>query len=141
MTARDFAYWLQGFFEISDTDDVKPEQVRMIKAHLALVLTKVTPTMEELKGEPKVDSPPWQPARKVIDPMPYPFKDERVICSSVGGPPGLKLTKAGTLPIGEVASAYGEALANKTLADLHTQLKTPIGKYDVDPGIKCQLTC
>jgi len=86
MTARDFAYWLQGFFEISDTDDVKPEQIRMIKAHLALVLTKVTPTMEELKKGPAENKPvPWKPERKVFDPSPYPFDDKRLVCAAEQG--------------------------------------------------------
>lgn len=37
MTSRDFAYWLQGFFEISETDQLTERQVKMIKAHLNLV--------------------------------------------------------------------------------------------------------
>ena len=37
MTPRDFAYWLQGFFEIAGTDELTPDQVRMIKDHLNLV--------------------------------------------------------------------------------------------------------
>lgn len=37
MTSRDFAYWLQGFFEITGTDELTPEQVKMIKDHLNLV--------------------------------------------------------------------------------------------------------
>ena len=39
MTSRDFAYWLQGFFEISGTDalTLNAEQVSMVKKHLNLV--------------------------------------------------------------------------------------------------------
>lgn len=42
MTSRDFAYWLQGFFEIQEASgeanlSLTPSQVRMIKKHLALV--------------------------------------------------------------------------------------------------------
>ena len=127
MTPRDFAYWLQGFFEVADTDDVKPEQIRMIKEHLSLVLTKVTPAMEE----PKVDYPPFQPSR---------FIDERIICSAIDGiKPFAGIVASPTIlniPAGESASAYGESLASR-----HAQLKTPPGKYHVDTGIKCQLTC
>jgi hypothetical protein len=39
MRSRDFAYWLQGFFEI-DGDENRPltaEQVRKIRNHLAMV--------------------------------------------------------------------------------------------------------
>jgi hypothetical protein len=37
MTSRDFVYWLQGFFEISETDNLTEKQVKMVKAHLNLV--------------------------------------------------------------------------------------------------------
>jgi hypothetical protein len=42
MTSRDFAYWLQGFFEITDAagqtnTPLRADQVSMIKKHLALV--------------------------------------------------------------------------------------------------------
>ena len=41
MTPINFAYWLQGFFEISETNNTEiiltPEQVKMIRAHLNLV--------------------------------------------------------------------------------------------------------
>lgn len=39
-----FAYWLQGFFELSNSTTLTEEQVAMIKAHLALVFEKVTPS-------------------------------------------------------------------------------------------------
>jgi hypothetical protein len=34
MTSKDFAYWLQGFFELSETDELTPRQVEIIKNHL-----------------------------------------------------------------------------------------------------------
>jgi uncharacterized protein YfkK (UPF0435 family) len=37
MTSRDFAYWLQGFFEISKTTEVTTEQLQIIKNHLNMV--------------------------------------------------------------------------------------------------------
>lgn len=37
MTSRDFAYWLQGFFELSSTKTLNTEQTATIKRHLALV--------------------------------------------------------------------------------------------------------
>jgi len=37
MTSRDFAYWLQGFFEISEAKNITEEQTSMIKKHLGLV--------------------------------------------------------------------------------------------------------
>lgn len=37
MTSRDFAYWLQGFFEIAQPETATAEQLAMIKQHLSLV--------------------------------------------------------------------------------------------------------
>lgn len=42
MNERDFAYWLQGFFELTDTDNLTKEQVAVIKQHLNLVFKKET---------------------------------------------------------------------------------------------------
>lgn len=48
MTEREFCYWLQGIFEINDLSPGQDEklsgaQVRVIRDHLKLVFTKVTP--------------------------------------------------------------------------------------------------
>lgn len=37
MTSRDFAYWLQGFFEISGAEVLLSEQVALVKKHLDMV--------------------------------------------------------------------------------------------------------
>ena len=37
MTSRDFAYWLQGFFEVSNAETITKEQTEVIKKHLNLV--------------------------------------------------------------------------------------------------------
>lgn len=37
MTSRDFAYWLQGFFEISGATDISAAQAQVIKNHLSMV--------------------------------------------------------------------------------------------------------
>lgn len=37
MTSRDFAYWLQGFFEISDATTMNEKQTELIKNHLNMV--------------------------------------------------------------------------------------------------------
>ena len=37
MTSRDFAYWLQGFFELSDSETLTENQVKHIKTHLHMV--------------------------------------------------------------------------------------------------------
>lgn len=45
MTERDFVYWLQGWLEIANPEAITPAQVQCIKDHMALVLTKVTPSV------------------------------------------------------------------------------------------------
>ena len=37
MTSRDFAYWLQGLFELGDPTAFDEKQTELIKRHLALV--------------------------------------------------------------------------------------------------------
>ena len=43
MTAEQFTYWLQGYFEINDPDRISPMETKIIKDHLALVFKKETP--------------------------------------------------------------------------------------------------
>lgn len=44
MTAEQFTYWLQGYFEINDPERISPLETKIIKDHLALVFKKETPT-------------------------------------------------------------------------------------------------
>lgn len=37
MSSRDFVYWLQGFFEITDAKNITQQQTTVIKNHLNLV--------------------------------------------------------------------------------------------------------
>lgn len=43
MTPEQFTYWLKGFFEISNSEELTPTQVLIVKDHLNLVFNKVTP--------------------------------------------------------------------------------------------------
>jgi hypothetical protein len=43
MEPRDFVYWLNGFFELTGAQELNEAQTKMVKEHLALVLTKTTP--------------------------------------------------------------------------------------------------
>jgi hypothetical protein len=47
MDATQFAYWLQGFFEISDARNLDYKQVQIIRDHLNLVFNKVTPQYDK----------------------------------------------------------------------------------------------
>lgn len=42
MTAESFCFWLQGYFELGG-ENLSPQQVQIIKDHLALVFKKETP--------------------------------------------------------------------------------------------------
>jgi len=63
MTHRDFCYWLQGFFEITEhnlappitpeTATVTPAQADLIEKHLELVFTHDTYIEEQEKKNPK----------------------------------------------------------------------------------------
>lgn len=50
MTPEQFAYWLQGFFELSGTDQLTAAQVKMVREHLATVFHKVTPPLGPSPG-------------------------------------------------------------------------------------------
>lgn len=46
MTSRDFAFWLQGFFEISNPEVIQSNQTELIKKHLNLVFKhEIDPSM------------------------------------------------------------------------------------------------
>jgi hypothetical protein len=46
MTSRDFAFWLQGFFEIDEPQTINKEQTQIIKNHLNLVFKhEIDPSM------------------------------------------------------------------------------------------------
>lgn len=46
MTSRDFAYWLQGFFEVSKIETLTKDQTKIIKNHLNMVFKhEIDPSM------------------------------------------------------------------------------------------------
>lgn len=55
MTSRDFAYWLQGFFEISGSNILDVEQIDVIRNHLNLVFKhEIDPSLNAGKTEEEV---------------------------------------------------------------------------------------
>ncbi len=61
MEPINFAYWLQGFFELSKSNKLTEEQVAEIKNHLSLVFNKVTPVLNDwqewsMTAKPKLDN-------------------------------------------------------------------------------------
>ena len=52
MTSRDFAFWLQGFFEVSNPNIIGPKETEMIKKHLNLVFKhEIDPSMGDEKHQ------------------------------------------------------------------------------------------
>lgn len=57
MTSRDFCYWLQGFFEISGTAALTPEQAAVVQKHLALVFKhEIDPSMGPKEHQEELDA-------------------------------------------------------------------------------------
>lgn len=56
MTSRDFAFWLQGFFELTGTKELTIEQVDQIKKHLHLVFKhEIDPSFGDEKHQKELD--------------------------------------------------------------------------------------
>lgn len=52
MHSRDFAYWLQGFFEIAKPEVINSTQTQMIKNHLNMVfIHEIDPSMPDPDGK------------------------------------------------------------------------------------------
>lgn len=50
MRSDQFVYWLQGFFELAESDSLTPKQVDIIKNHLKLVfLYEIDPSYSDNK--------------------------------------------------------------------------------------------
>jgi hypothetical protein len=72
MTSRDFAYWLQGFFEISNPETITAEQTQMIQKHLALVfIHEIDPSMGDEKHQDKLNSVHNMPASTIVKKDPF----------------------------------------------------------------------
>lgn len=57
MTSRDFVYWLQGYFELTENEVTMSEkQVELIKSHLAMVfIHEIDPSMGDDKHQEELD--------------------------------------------------------------------------------------
>jgi hypothetical protein len=57
LTSRDFVYWLQGFFEISDATEITADQTIIIKKHLSLVFRhEIDPSMGSATHQAELDN-------------------------------------------------------------------------------------
>lgn len=55
MTSEQFAYWLNGFIELSEWKQPTPEQWKSICEHLKTVFVKVTPEVAKPARQPSYD--------------------------------------------------------------------------------------
>jgi hypothetical protein len=86
MTPRDFVYWLNGYFELRakahSGEFLSTEQVELIKSHLALVMEKVTPAVEEIGRLVPRDPPMYIPPVITPSPITGPYAPISVYCGS-----------------------------------------------------------
>ena len=70
MTSRDFAYWIQGFFELSNAETITKEQAIMIKKHLNLVFKhEIDPSMGDEKHQQELNDIHNQKVENPIEPQ------------------------------------------------------------------------
>jgi hypothetical protein len=56
MTSRDFCYWLQGYFEVSQPQTIGKTETEMIQKHLNLVFKhEIDPSMGDEKHQQKLN--------------------------------------------------------------------------------------
>lgn len=56
MTSRDFAFWLQGYFEISEEKTMNQKELEIVKKHLNLVFKhEIDPSMGDEKHQQKLN--------------------------------------------------------------------------------------
>lgn len=68
MTAEQFVYWLQGYFEIGKPTSLFKDEIGVIRDHLALVLEKQTPA--QIGFNPN-QTPPFFPSTDTARGVPY----------------------------------------------------------------------
>lgn len=56
MTARDFCYWLQGYFEIAGPSMISEGQIKLIQKHLNMVFEhEIDPSMGDQNHQDKLN--------------------------------------------------------------------------------------
>lgn len=56
MTSRDFCFWLQGFFELTESQNLTSKQVELIKRHLHLVFKhEIDPSLGDEEHQRELD--------------------------------------------------------------------------------------
>jgi hypothetical protein len=68
MTAEQFAYWMQGFAELTGDEPPTAGQWKSMKEHLQTVFVKVTPPLQDWR--PAVNDPSKAPPIRTTSPVP-----------------------------------------------------------------------
>lgn len=69
MTSRDFAFWLQGFFEVANPSTIGKTETDMIKKHLNLVFKhEIDPSMGDTEHQVELN--------QIHSPQLFPMRDE-----------------------------------------------------------------
>jgi hypothetical protein len=72
MTAEQFAYWLQGFVELTIGRQPTPEQWKSVTEHLGTVFNKVTPPVRIGPGPyPRIFDDGLRDHQRAIGPRPW----------------------------------------------------------------------
>ncbi len=67
MTSRDFVYWLQGFFEISGSNELTEHQVDLIRRHLNMVfIHEIDPSMGPPEHQEKLNEAHSDPNIRIV---------------------------------------------------------------------------
>lgn len=57
MTSQNFAYWLQGYFEVAQPKEIGANETKMIKQHLALVFKhEIDPEMGDEQHQAELNA-------------------------------------------------------------------------------------
>ena len=71
MDSQAFVYWLQGFMELTNPQELRQSQIEVIRDHLDLVLGKVTPDRDVyyVDLDPNPNPLKLKTDRSVYDPL------------------------------------------------------------------------
>ena len=85
MTPEQFVFWLQGFLEVSGVSEINEQQLRIVRDHLELVLSKRTPAYVQYTQP--VPVPTWETVSGPTSVYPRGPKCGTcgVVCSEEGG--------------------------------------------------------
>jgi hypothetical protein len=87
MSPENFVYWLQGFLEVSCASEMSEQQLRIVRDHLELVLSKRTPAYAHPVPAQSAPVPKWETTSgpAIVFPQGPKCRTCGVVCSEEGG--------------------------------------------------------